>query len=1345
MRSMIRIRIEGVQAVKPIPSKPEGSTWTDEQWSAISLHGDNILVAAAAGSGKTAVLVERIIRRISNEDNRIDVDRLLVATFTKAAASEMRQRIREALELELFRKPDSDHLRRQLALIPRAAITTLHSFCLEVIQRHFQRIRLDPAFRIANETEAALIRHDILEELFEEYYANSSLGSGFWTLVDSFGGERSDDELYKLVQRLYDFSRSHPFPEYWLQEMAQAFVQADTNTNTNTNTAALQSTLWYESLLQDVRMELRGVIGLLEQAMKAALLPAGPAPYVDNLQEDMVLVEYLLEVSQRGSWDHLYHAFQASGFSKLNACRGDEFDKELQEQVKGLREQSKKQLKDMKEQLFERPPEVYAEELGRMAPMMQTLVELVNDFAARYQAAKKDKGLLDFADLEHYCLTILSDPSSLPAQLVPSQAAMEYRKQFVEVLLDEYQDTNMVQEAIVSLLSDSDPGNRFMVGDVKQSIYRFRLAEPGLFLHKYKSFRSLSVHALLQEESELREGAGSQEAESCKEVEQGIRIDLARNFRSRREIVDGVNFIFKQLMNETVAEIAYDADAELIHGANYPQAAEKEVMDLSIEMMLLERPRKQKELTAADQAEHGSMDAADASDQFDEDEEEEGTGTDAPIKNVLEEAGEMETAELEARTIAMQINRLMGAQGNAFRVHDKKEGSRTVKYRDIVILLRATQQWTPIIMEQLRLAGIPAYADQSTGYFSATEVEVVLSLLKVIDNPLQDIPLAAVLRSPMFRLSTDEMARIRIMAKHGAYYEAVYAAVHRSADDDNGEADSDLRNKLMLFLQKLELWRSEARQGSLADLIWLVYRETGYYDLVGGLPGGVQRQANLRALYDRARQYEATSFRGLFRFLRFIERMQNSGGDLGTARALGEQEDVVRIMSIHRSKGLEFPVVFVAGLGKMFNQTDLNGSFLLHKQLGFGPRFTDIELRISYPALPALAIRRRMRMELLAEEMRILYVALTRAKEKLILLGTVKNLDKELQLWAQFTHIEAWNLPDYALARARTYLDWLGPALIRHPQAYGLRERAKLANAVPLLMRAEKSRWTFSVPDFPSFQQAAASLEATDGKRLSMVGAMEPVDDGSDFQDEARRRLQWNYPYRQAQSYFSKTSVSEMKRLTETALPDDRQDEREWNPYPFGEQRSSVGKALLRRPRFMQEKQVSPTERGTIYHALMQHLPITADISIELIQHTAERMVELELITTEQMKVINSSVVAAFFETALGCRMRTATQVMREVPFSFGLPVKEVYPDANEAVGQETILIQGVIDCLFAEHDGLVLLDYKTDAVHGSIEPYMEKYRLQIDLYAKAIEQIWKRPVKEKCLFFFDGAHMVTM
>lgn len=1368
-----------------IEAKPEGSIWSDDQWRAIAESGDDILVAAAAGSGKTAVLVERIIRKISKEENGFSVDRLLVATFTKAAAAEMRQRIREALDRELEENGENDHLRRQLSLLGKASITTLHSFCLEVIRRYYQIIPIDPGFRILNEHEAEMMRQELLQELLEEKYGEvgeDGADSVFVQLADWFSGERSDDAVHALIQRLHDYARSHPWPEQWLRDTAADFSLPDTD--------SLGRTPWVLSILEEAKLTLAGAASQLIQGREIALQPGGPAPYAENLTTDLEMVNALQEAVNERPWADLYDIFMEVYFGKLKACKKDSTDPGLQEMVKELRDSVKKSILDLQKALFGRPADVFLRELNEAAPLMAELAETVIAFGERYRIEKAGRGLVDFSDLEHYCLQILRHHDSLPGHSLPSDAAMEYRAQFDEVLLDEYQDTNSVQEEIVRLISRETPGNRFMVGDMKQSIYRFRLAEPGLFLDKYRSFGSKNAGGGSNTvgESEL-----SELSEKPNESSGGSVIDLARNFRSRMEVVNAVNMIFRQIMNETVAEINYDERAELVYGANFPGAAEKGPDTFfAPELLLIDRGAAAGKLEETEDGE-------------------------TPLQE--SEAIESETAQLEARAIARRILQMTGLNGGApLLIYDKGlKIMRPVIYGDIVILLRSARIWTPLIIEELRMEGIPAYGDLNKGYFEATEVEIALSLLKIVDNPQQDIPLAGVLRSPVVGLTEEELAKVR-MYSHGSFYRAVQmaanmqdaneaeeeydlfsahvietasAAEEKVTSDNNDEVINEvesgsgalpqislkLKQKLKNFLERLESWRDAARQGSLSELIWRIYGESGYLEWVGGLPGGSQRQNNLKALYDRAVQFENdTAARGLFRFLVFISRLRENGGDLGVAGSGGEEGNGVRIMTIHKSKGLEFPVVFIAGMAKQFNRQDLHSPFLMHKELGFGPRFVERETRVSYPTLPYLAINRRTRLELLAEEMRVLYVALTRPRDKMILVGTVRDLPRKIASWSSVQNRDELLLADHLLARGRSYLDWVGPALIRHPAAAILRKLGGSEGTVSTVLHSDVSNWSISVQN-ASELNSGAFLPSDDSEdkaeeRQSVLKALQKGESvsvyGSVNSDEIARRLEWPYPFAAASGIPAKTSVTELKSLL-SMQDQPSYDLLEEGGYPVtsteNNKRTDVAGAdslHLRRPKFMEKRSLTPAERGTAFHTVMQHIPLEGSVDPKVVEETLARLQRLAILTAEQVEAVAPDQIETFYANELGRRLIDSSWKLREMPFSYMLPAGEAYIGLhymNKAVSElshgnnnegfsEGVLIQGVIDCLFREEDRIILLDYKTDSVlehQGGLEALKEKYRFQLELYSKALHDILGEPISEIWLYFFDGGHAVKL
>jgi len=1251
-----------------IPPKPAGASWTEDQWKAIMEKNKDILVAAAAGSGKTAVLVERIIQKILSEQDPIDVDELLVVTFTNASAAEMRHRIGEALEKAINNDPSSRHLRKQLSLLNKASISTLHSFCMEVIRKYYYLIDIDPGFRIADDTEAQLMRDEVMDELFEEEYGKKD-NDPFFRLVDSFTSDRSDSALMDIVRDIYDFAVSNPMPGHYLQSMIDMYdVTAVTN---------IEELPFIQALLFDIELQLEGAKEMLERGLEVTRLPGGPAPRAENFIDDINVINTLIEAN-RDSWSALYNAMQTWSFTRAKQVKGDHFEKELTEKAQKLRDKAKKKIQDIKEELFLRKPEGFIRDIDEMRPLIETLVHLVTAFSERFEKAKREKGLVDYADLEHYCLAILTGEITSDGVFLPSEAALAYRQHFNEVFVDEYQDVNMVQETILRLVAKEDEtiGNLFMVGDVKQSIYRFRLAEPNLFLGKYNRFR--------------QDGNGT-----------GLRIDLARNFRSRKEVLEGTNYLFKQIMGVKVGEIEYDEAAELRPGAPYPEDE-----SFPIELILIDQNNDRKE---------APPDAADSE------------GEIAPLE--FDEV-DLEKSQLEARVMATKIKELIANETKVY--NPKTESYRPIRYRDMVILLRS-MTWAPQIMEEFKQQGIPIYANLSSGYFEATEVAVMMSLLRVIDNPVQDIPLASVLRSPIVGLNEEELAQIRLHNK-GTFWEAV----KKFCTSSPTEKTELLYEKVRRFYDYLAEWRSMARQGSLSELIWQLYRDTQFYDFVGGLPGGKQRQANLRALYDRARQYEQTSFRGLFRFLRFVERMIERGDDLGAARALGEQEDVIRIMTIHSSKGLEFPVVFIAGMSRNFNMTDIRKPYMLDKEYGFAAKYVNVEKRISYPSLPQIAFKRKKKMEMLAEEMRVLYVALTRAKEKLYLTGTIKDVGKKIEQWNDVSANTEWLLKDFERADAGCYMDWVGPALIRHQDSNELRKFDNIL--VPEEITSHPSSWKITLISADEVNNQEIIHSTEEESLLGQVEQTKLIPITSPYSNEIKSRLTWEYSFSNASTHRSKQSVSEMKRQREMS-----------DEHSGTELLSKFKKSITKRPKFMQEKSLSPAERGTALHMVMQHVDLGKPITVENIDTQVESMVTNELLSVEQAEVIDTQLIVKFFESDLGKRITNAKVVNREIPFTLSLPASEVYPKWTGE--DESVFIQGIIDCIFEDEQGLVLIDFKSDGIYdrfkGGFEqarPILEeRYRLQINLYTKALEKIWKRKVNERYLFFFDGAHILNL
>ncbi|GGB39543.1 ATP-dependent helicase/nuclease subunit A [Lentibacillus populi] len=1228
--------------------------WTNEQHKAIYTDGSDVLVAAAAGSGKTAVLVERIIQKLIKQDNPVDIDTLLVVTFTNAAAQEMRNRVGLALERALAENPASNHLKKQLSLLQRASISTLHSFCLDVVKQYAYLLDIDPGFRIANDMEADLIKQEVIADLFEEWYGKEGDEQGhFFAVVDRFSSDRSDIDVENLVLDLYTFAMQNPYPERWLDRLAETYDVKDGWTE-----AKLP---WLSIMKREVSSQLAAMKEETSLALGLTRENDGPYHYAEAIAADLANLEEAL--AQLESWDNLQAYMQQSTFANLSRKKVD-CDETKKNKVKMLRDSYKKRWNDMKQNWFTRDLSGHIADMRELAPVIKQLTELVKQFKVRFTEQKREKAIVDFSDLEHYCLELLSDTSMGNDYPVPSTVANHFKKQFTEVLVDEYQDTNLVQETILSLISDQDgSGNMFMVGDVKQSIYRFRHAEPSLFIDKYKRFAQPETN--------------------------GLRIDLASNFRSREQVLIGANYIFRQILDENVGEINYDQDAELIYANHMYDSLD--FQESEPELLIIDREAPEENETQEDEPENYQ---------------------------------DLEKAQLEARAYAEKIKGWIGQKDNPpLKVVDKAtQTQRGIQYRDVVILLRS-MTWAPTIVDELKKQGIPVYAELSTGYFEAIEVKIMLSFLKVIDNPRQDIPLASILRSPIVGLNEEELARIRLADRRHTYYDAL----KKFNRQETGETAVKINN----FLEQLKRFRVASRQGALSELIWQIYRETGYYDFVGGMPGGRQRQANLRALYDRARGYETTSFRGLFRFLRFIERMEERGEDLGAARALSEQEDVVRIMTIHKSKGLEFPVVILGAMDKQFNMQDLKQRYLLHKDLGFASKYIDPVKRITYPTLLFHAFQKEKLRELLAEEMRVLYVALTRAKEKLVMVANVASFEKKQAKWQKMIDHGEWVLPAHYRMEAKTYLDWVGPALLRHQKNAALRTE-ELSDAVLDEIKVDPSAWNVSIVHGSEYANLDEVKVEADAKLKENIIEWQPLllaDAG--LTEAVNRRLSFQYPFQQAQTARAKQTVTEIKRQRE--IKDEYSDEQLVQTFQA---------PIVTRPKFMQQEQtISAAERGTVMHTVMQHIPLDKALAAEEVEEFAEILVEKEILTNDKAAVIDFSAIAQFFTTEIGKYMLSTPELYREVPFSLSLPASQVYPDWSSET-DEHVLVQGVIDCIIPKDDGWIILDYKTDAIDGEVTEQVtsklkKRYMTQMNLYRQAIETIWHQPVKETYLYFF--------
>lgn len=1226
-----------------------GVQWTEEQQKVIQLRDRNILVSAAAGSGKTAVLVERIIRMLTDSEHPVDVDRLLIVTFTEAAAAEMKERIRTAIEKNLEMRPEDVHLQRQATLIHSARITTIHSFCLSVIRDHFHVIDIDPGFRIAEEGELKLLKQDVLGELLEACYVNAS--EEFLKLVEKLGGGRSDKKLEELILQLYEYSRSYPQPELWLKQCAEnyavqpgeaeAFSQdavkncegAGRPKEMGAEVSIIEETPYFKKAEQLIRQYLEDIFQLLEKGIGICEEPDGPYMYADMLEADLMMLQ---KAEGAPGFREMYAEITGLKWKRLSTKKDETVSLEKKEQVKALREQVKKLVKEIAGTYFYEEPEELIKDMADSYGTMKVFTELVRQFADAFAEKKQSRNLIDFSDMEQFALQILTEEQE--GRLVPSPVAREYQEQFLEVMIDEYQDSNLIQEAILTSVSTVSRGqnNIFMVGDVKQSIYRFRLSRPELFMEKYDTYS---------------------QADSDRQ-----RIDLHKNFRSRSEVLDSVNFVFRKIMQKSLGGIVYDDQAALYLGAEF-------------EPVLLA------DGTSANQTELILLDTSEPEIPADVE-----PGT-AYVDGTAR--------QLEARVVAKRIKELI----RSAKVKDKATGKlRNVEYRDIVILTRSIKGWADVFSAVLTEEGIPAYAGSREGYFETYEVSVLLDYLQVLDNQRQDLPLAAVLTSPFAGLNAQQMAEIRTTFPECTFYEAAEAYAR--------EGQGMLGQQLQEFYAQIGHFREMVPYTAIHELLWRIIEETGYGLYMTAMPGGEQRMANIEMLVEKASAFEGTSYKGLFNFVRYIEQLKKYDVDYGEANIADEQSDTVRIMSIHKSKGLEFPIVFVAGMGKKFNTQDVTGSIIIHPEWGVGIDAVDLERRTKIPTFLKKMIQQEVIMENLGEELRVLYVAMTRAKEKLILTGELKDaqaiLEQYRQSASEASSIEETALPFYLLSGAKNCLDWILPAV---------------AGTDAPIDISVLNYWDAAVLDVVEAESEELAREVLEHWDIDRIYSQE-------LKTHLEQQFGFHYSYADDGRLKLKFTVSELKKRAYL--------QEESGEMPFEE--PDVVPLL---PRFLQEEEaLTGAPRGSAYHKLLELLDFTREYDADLLKKTVEEFQKEGKLSEEMTECIRVGDILGFLHCRAGRRMQKAAErnrLFKEQPFVLGVDAREIYPGTES---EETILVQGIIDVYFEEDDGLVLLDYKTDKVRTA-QALKEKYHSQLEYYAQALEQLLQKKVKEKIIYSF--------
>lgn len=1208
-----------------------GVKWTKEQQKVIELRNRNILVSAAAGSGKTAVLVERIIQMLTDEEHPMDVDRLLIVTFTEAAASEMKERIRSAIETALEVNPGNAHLQRQSTLIHSAQITTIHSFCLSVIREHFHLIDMDPGFRIAEEGELRLLKQDVLSELLEECYVNQE--ERFMELVEKLGSGKNDKKLEGMILQLYEYSRSYPQPQKWLEHCVNQYAECETylkQEGTGEEPVFLRRALdWAQKYIEDL-------VELADQCIRICEEPDGPYMYAPMLEEDRIILDKLAGAAD---FEELYERLSDIKWKALSRKKDESVDSEKRTQVQDIRKQIKDLIGELGKTYFYETPAELLLDMANAKGTMEILAELVNRFAIMFADQKQRKHLIDYNDMEQFALQILTEEKE--GELIPSQTAREYQEQFYEVMIDEYQDSNLIQEAILTSVStvSREKYNIFMVGDVKQSIYRFRLSRPELFMEKYDSYSS--------EDSEMQ------------------KIDLHKNFRSRPEVLDGVNYIFRQIMRRDLGGIVYDEQAALYPGAEFePVIGADGKSAYEMELLLVDAQKTGNEFELSDN-----------------------------------------NKQLEVRVIAKRIKELL----RTAKVTDKASGQlRPAEYRDIVILMRSVKGWADVVSSILAEEGIPAYIGSTEGYFGTYEISVLLDYLQLLDNQRQDLPLAAVLASPFVGLNPQQLAEIRLAAKEGFFYKAAEGLAQRAGEEEEKEEKDSLAYKLRAFYLQLTHFREMVPYTAIHELLQKIIEETGFSLYVAAMPGGERRIANVEMLVEKAAAFEGTSYKGLFNFIRYIEQLQKYDVDYGEANIADEQENTVRIMSIHKSKGLEFPIVFVAGMGKKFNTTDITGSVIIHPEWGVGLDAVDLQRRTKIPTFLKKTIQQEIKLENLGEELRVLYVALTRAKEKLILVGCpsqkqLKEVSEDGMLCQKAVRrADGEVLPFYTLIGANSYLHWVVPALMGedapvHCRIIGrteMEEEEEIEQRSELLARDVLEHW--------------ATGTVYDAK----------------LREHLEVQSQYHYPYAEEQKLKLKFTVSELKK-------------RAYLQEESGETVYEEPEVVPLIPQFLQEEEVlTGASRGSAYHKLLELLNYELSYDENSLTAMMEELQKERKLSDEMVQCIRKADILRFLNSDSGRRMQAAAkrkQLSKEQPFVLGIDAKEIYPDIK---GDERILVQGIIDVYFEEDGELVVLDYKTDNVRSAKE-LRDRYHAQLDYYAQALEQLLQKKVKEKIIYSF--------
>ena len=1141
----------------------------------------------------------------------MDIDKILVVTFTNAAASEMRERILEAIYKEIEKNPEDSNLHRQVNLLNKASICTIDSFCLDVIKNNFFEIDVSANFRIADGTEVGILKQETLDEIFEEKYIEED--KDFLTLIDTYTKYNRDEDLQDLILKIYNYIQTNPFPEEWLEEKIDMFKNIkDTNNFSKTEWGKIIVD-YVDDILNNCILNLKSVVKNLERFPE---LERSATVLKDDIENYERIKENLKDWNKVSD---LILNFKNKTWSANKKV--DEALDSLTKEAKEIRDNVKGEYNKIKD-LIPYETSDACEDILFMYNILLKLKEIILEFSNRFYKKKREKNILDFNDMEHLALNILIKKNESGENIV-TDVAKKYQEKFEEIAIDEYQDSNSVQELILTSVSRGN--NIFMVGDVKQSIYKFRQARPELFLEKYATYKLNPT------------------------IGENRKIQLFKNFRSRSNVLDFTNIVFENIMSKELGNIEYNEDEYLNLGASFEEIEGQNFLtELNI------------------------IDLKEENDVWKNEEEE----------NSQEER--VEDAILEARFVAKRIKQLIDEK---YQVFDKHVGKRNIEFKDIAVLLRSANTVAPVYEKELAEQGIAVYSDSSESYLQSVEIETIMSILKIINNPMQDIPLVTVLRSAIFNFTDNELIEISFAGKRELFYEKL---IKTMKDSDNKK----LINKIGLFLNTIEKWREEERYKPLDELIWQIYIDTGYLNYVELLPNGKLKVANLKMLFEKAKQYEDASFKGLNNFINFIDKVKSTSGDTGAAKIIGENENVVRIMSIHKSKGLEFPVVILSGTGKRFNFQDLNEKLLLHQDLGLGMQYIDSNRHIEFKTLPKKAITIVSRQEVISEEMRVLYVALTRAKEKLIITGMQKDAHKSLNEKQSGLNLYGndGKINKFLVQKYKTYLDWI-------ELVYAKKATKDLLD-LNVINRAELLN-----------KSIMEDTENSEDMLVKILNNVKKYKD-EDEQKKIEEKMNWGYKYAEMNGVLAKTSVTKIKELANEEMKNTD--------------------IVVAKPKFLDEElneKITGAERGTLMHLCVQKMDENKDYGENSIKAMIEDLVAREVITRVQADNINVKKLLKYTKSDLWASLKCAKEVYKEQPFYINIPAESLYNLKNSK--DENVLVQGIIDLYFIdENNKLVLVDYKTDYVeYGKENELVKKYETQLELYKNALEQAMNRKV----------------